>query len=338
MSKSKNNGETTDNKEMQIQLALATIEKAFGKEAIISNTSDFSDIKRISTGSISLDKALRGGYARNRMIEIFGPESSGKTTLALHAIAEAQKTGDTCAFIDAEHALDYQYARDLGVNMDALLISQPDCGEQALEIADILVRSGAVGLIVIDSVAALVPKAELEGDMGQSHIGLQARLMSQACRKLTSLLKKAGTTIIFINQIRMKVGVMFGSPEVTSGGNALKFYASQRIDIRKKAIIKDGKDNEKGEASAIEVKVKVAKNKTGNPFKEVLIEIEFGKGINWAKDLLNMGVERNIIEKSGSWYSYKGERLGQGGATVSQLLKENTSMAGEIRERLLSGE
>lgn len=288
------------------------------------------DIQVVSSGSLGLDIALGvGGLARGRVIEIYGPESSGKTTLTLHAIAEMQKIGGTCAFIDAEHALDVQYASRLGVDVNNLLISQPDTGEQALEIADALVRSGSIDLIVIDSVAALVPRAEIEGDMGDSLPGLQARLMSQALRKLTGAIKRTNTTVIFINQIRMKIGVMFGSPETTTGGNALKFYASMRLDIRRIGSIKKG-----DEVVGNETRVKVVKNKVSPPFREAIFDIMYGHGISREGEIIDMGVEADIVEKSGSWYSYNGDRIGQGKDNVRDFLKENPAIAQDIESKI----
>lgn len=315
-------------KEKAISLALATIEKAYGKGAIMKmgEGTEQKNIPVTSSGSLALDIALGvGGYPKGRIIEIFGPESSGKTTLTLHAIAETQKAGGIAAFIDAEHALDVGYARKLGVNTDELLISQPDHGEQALEIADTLVRSGAIDMIVIDSVAALVPKAEIEGEMGDSHMGLQARLMSQALRKLTATVHKSNTTLVFINQIRMKIGVMFGSPETTTGGNALKFYATQRVDIRRIATLKSGEDS-----IGARTKVKVVKNKVAAPFATCEFDIYFGKGISRSGDVVDLGAERNIIEKSGAWYSYQGERIGQGRDNARNYLEEHPELLRKI--------
>ena len=307
-----------------LEAALSQIERAYGKGSIMKlGENSVVEIESISTGSLGLDIALGiGGLPRGRIIEIYGPESSGKTTLTLHAIAEAQKEGGVCAFVDAEHALDPVYAKKLGVNVENLLISQPDAGEQALEIADTLVRSGAVDLIVIDSVAALVPRAELEGEMGDHHVGLQARLMSQALRKLTSTMSKSNTTIIFINQIRMKIGVMFGSPETTTGGNALKFYSSVRLDIRRIGQIK-----ERDEVIGNQTRVKVVKNKVAPPFKVVEFDIMYGKGISYNGELVDLGVKAEVIEKAGSWYSYKEERIGQGRENVKQYLEENPETA-----------
>jgi len=317
-----------------IELALTQIEKQFGKGAImrLGNDEPLPDIAAIPTGSLSLDMALGvGGVPRGRVIEIFGPESSGKTTLALHIVAEAQKLGGIAAFVDAEHALDIGYARKLGVRTDDLLVSQPDTGEQALDITEMLVRSGAIDVLVIDSVAALVPKAEIEGDMGDSHMGLQARLMSQALRKLTGVISKSNCCVIFINQIRMKIGVMFGNPETTTGGNALKFYASVRMDIRKIASLKQGND-----VIGSRTKVKVVKNKVAPPFKEVEFDILYGEGISREGDLLDLAVEKGIIEKSGAWFSYGKERIGQGRENSRIFLKENPEMAGEIQTKLLA--
>ncbi len=315
-----------------LDLAVAQIEKQFGKGAIMKLGSDevLSDIPAISTGSLGLDIALGvGGFPRGRVVEIFGPEASGKTTLTLHAIAEAQKAGGATAFIDAEHALDITYARKLGVKTDELLIAQPDTGEQALEIAETLVRSGALDLIVIDSVAALVPRAELEGEMGDAHMGLQARLMSQALRKLTASISKSQTTVIFINQIRMKIGVMFGNPETTTGGNALKFYASVRLDIRRIEAIKEGQ-----EVTGSRARVKVVKNKVAPPFRQAEFYIMFNEGISKIGEILDLGVEKSVVEKSGAWYAYKGERIGQGREQAKTFLKGNPSMAQEIEDRI----
>ncbi len=310
-----------------LDAALLQIDKQFGKgSAMKFGQRPISDIEVIPTGSLSLDVALGvGGYPRGRIIEIYGPESSGKTTLTLHAIAEAQKAGLSCAFIDAEHAFDPSYARNLGINLDEMIISQPDNGEAALEIADTLVRSGAIGLIVIDSVAALVPQIELEGGMGDNQMGLQARLMSKALRKLTSTVSKANSTIIFINQIRMKIGVMFGSPETTTGGNSLKFYASVRLDIRKGTAIK-----EQEEVLGNETRVKVVKNKVAPPFRTADFEIIYGEGISYLGELIELGSKHDIIEKSGSWYAYKGNKIGQGKENVKKFLKENPSISEEI--------
>src|SRR5512136_2717177 len=321
-------------REKAIDLALSQIEKQFGKGAImrLGNDEPLPDVAAISTGALSLDIALGvGGVPRGRVIEIFGPESSGKTTLALHIVSEAQKQGGIAAFIDAEHALDIGYARKLGVKTDDLLVSQPDTGEQALDITEMLVRSGAIDVLVIDSVAALVPKAEIEGDMGDSHMGLQARLMSQALRKLTAIIAKSNCCVIFINQIRMKIGVMFGNPETTTGGNALKFYASVRMDIRKIASLKQGND-----VIGSRTKVKVVKNKVAPPFKEVEFDILYGEGISREGDLLDLAVEKGIIEKSGTWFSYGKERIGQGRENSRIFLKDNPETAAEIQTQLLA--
>ena len=306
-----------------VDTAMGQIERQFGKGAIMKlGARPVVNIPVISSGSIELDRALGiGGLPRGRVIEIFGPESSGKTTLALHAVAHAQKQGGIAAFIDAEHALDTSYARKLGVNCDELLVSQPDTGEQALEIADMLVRSGAIDVMVIDSVAALVPRAEIEGEMGDSHMGLQARLMSQALRKLTGTIGKTMTSVIFINQIRMKIGVMFGNPETTTGGNALKFYSSVRLDIRRIGAIKDGQD-----VVGNRTRVKVVKNKMAPPFKEAEFDIMYGEGISRSGDLLDVGVNAGIIDKSGSWYSYNGERIGQGRENVKKFFQDNPDL------------
>ena len=311
-----------------LQVALAQIEKQFGKGSImrLGEGQPIRDIEVVSTGSLGLDIALGvGGLPRGRVVEIYGPESSGKTTLTLQVIAEMQKQGGVCAFIDAEHALDAQYAEKLGVNLQDLLISQPDTGEQALEIVDALVRSGSIDLIVIDSVAALTPKAELEGDMGDSLPGLQARLMSQALRKLTGSIQKTNTMVIFINQIRMKIGVMFGNPETTTGGNALKFYASVRLDIRRIGSIKKG-----DEVIGNETRVKVVKNKVAPPFKTAEFDILYGEGISREGEIIDMGVEARVIEKSGAWYAYNGEKIGQGKDNAREFLRENKSLAVEI--------
>ncbi|GBR05002.1 MULTISPECIES: recombinase RecA [Asaia] len=311
--------------------ALSQIERAFGKGSIMrmgQRPKEQADV--ISTGSLGLDIGLGiGGLPRGRIIEIYGPESSGKTTLALHAIAEAQKKGGTCAFIDAEHALDPGYARKLGVDVDNLLLSQPDAGEQALEIADTLVRSGAVDVLVVDSVAALVPRAELEGDMGDSHVGLHARLMSQALRKLTGTVSRSNTMIIFLNQIRMKIGVMFGNPETTTGGNALKFYASVRLDIRRIGSIKD-----RDEVVGNQTRVKVVKNKMAPPFRQVEFDIMYGEGISKVGELIDLGVKANIVEKSGAWFSYDSTRVGQGRENAKQFLRDHPEMAADIERRI----
>ncbi|MFO1266314.1 MAG: recombinase RecA [Rubrivivax sp.] len=315
-----------------LQAALAQIEKQFGKGSImrLGEGEKIEDIQVVSTGSLGLDIALGvGGLPRGRVVEIYGPESSGKTTLTLQVIAEMQKVGGTCAFIDAEHALDIQYAQKLGVNLQELLISQPDTGEQALEIVDALVRSGSVDLVVVDSVAALTPKAELEGEMGDSLPGLQARLMSQALRKLTATIKKTNTMVIFINQIRMKIGVMFGSPETTTGGNALKFYASVRLDIRRIGSIKKGE-----EVIGNETKVKVVKNKVSPPFKTAEFDILYGQGISREGEVIDMGVNHKILEKSGAWYAYNGEKIGQGKDNAREFLRENPELAREIENKV----
>jgi recombination protein RecA len=315
-----------------LELAVGQIEKQFGKGSIMRLGRDDvpANIPAISTGSLGLDIALGvGGVPRGRIIEVYGPESSGKTTLTLHIIAEAQKAGGQAAFIDAEHALDVTYARKLGVRTDDLLISQPDTGEQALEITETLVRSGAIDVIVVDSVAALTPRAEIEGEMGDAHMGLQARLMSQALRKLTGAISKSNTTLIFINQIRMKIGVMFGNPETTTGGNALKFYASVRLDIRKVSAIKEGE-----EVTGGRVKVKVVKNKIAPPFRSAEFDIMFNEGISKIGEIIDMGVEKNIVEKSGAWFSYSGTRIGQGRENVKQFLLEHTDMASEIEVKV----
>ncbi len=315
-----------------LDAAISQIEKNFGKGSIIrmDENAIAEDVEAVSTGSLSLDIALGiGGLPKGRVIEIYGPESSGKTTLTLHTIAEAQKAGGTCAFIDAEHALDTVYAGNVGVNVKDLLISQPDSGEQALEILDTLVRSGAVDLLVVDSVAALTPKAELDGEMGAHHVGLQARLMSQALRKLTSTIARSNCMVIFINQIRMKIGVMFGNPETTTGGNALKFYSSVRLDIRRIGAIKD-KDAIVGNAT----RVKVVKNKVAPPFREAYFDIMYGEGISKTGEIIDMGVEKEIIEKAGAWFSYNGERIGQGREKVKKYLDEHTGIRDEIEEKL----
>ena len=316
-----------------LDAAVGQIERAFGKGSImrLGQRESAVDTDAISTGSIGLNIALGiGGLPRGRVIEIYGPEASGKTTLALHVVAEAQKTGGTCAFVDAEHALDPSYAHKLGVNVDDLLISQPDAGEQALEIADTLVRSGAVDVLVIDSVAALVPRAELEGEMGDTHVGLQARLMSQALRKLTASVARSNTMIIFINQIRMKIGVMFGNPETTTGGNALKFYSSVRLEIRRIGAIKD-----RDEVVGNQTRVKVVKNKVAPPFKMVEFDIMYGEGISKTGELLDLGVKAGIVEKSGSWFSYNSERIGQGRENVKSFLKEHAEVGAEIERAIL---
>jgi len=320
-------------KEKAIELALQAVERQFGKGSIMRLGNDepmAKDIQAISTGSISLDIALGvGGVPRGRIVEIYGPESSGKTTLCLHIVAEAQKKGGVCGYIDAEHAMDVGYARKLGVRTDDLLLSQPDTGEQALEIAEMLVRSGAIDVLVVDSVAALVPKAELEGEMGDAHMGVQARLMSQALRKLTGTVAKSQTCLIFINQIRMKIGVMFGNPETTTGGNALKFYASQRLDIRRIGAIKNGEA-----VVGNRTRVKVVKNKVAPPFKEVEFDIMYGQGISREGDLIDMASEAGIVEKSGSWFAFKGERIGQGRENAKEYLKEHPEIARDIEGQL----
>ena len=316
------------NKEKALGAALSLIEKQFGSGSIMRMGADdvVSTVEVVSSGSIAIDIALGiGGLPRGRVVEIYGPESSGKTTLTLHAVAEIQKLGGTAAFVDAEHALDPIYAGKVGVDVENLLVSQPDTGEQALEITDMLVRSGAVDLVVVDSVAALTPKAEIEGDMGDTHVGLQARLMSQALRKLTGNIKRSNTLVIFINQIRMKIGVMFGSPETTTGGNALKFYSSVRLDIRRIGALKKG-----DEIIGNETRVKVVKNKVAPPFKQAVFDIMYNEGISRESELIELGVEHDIVEKTGAWYSYKGERLGQGKENVRQFLKESPDMAQEI--------
>jgi recombination protein RecA len=317
-----------DQKRRAIDQAVSTIEKQFGKGAILTMTEEAinREVQSFSSGSPSLDIALGvGGYPRGRVVEIYGPESSGKTTLTLHAIAELQRMGGVAAFIDAEHALDVGYARKLGVNVEELLVSQPDTGEQALEIADVLLRSGAIDLVAIDSVAALVPKAEIEGEMGDQHVGLQARLMSQALRKLTGTVSKSNATVIFINQIRMKIGVMFGNPETTTGGNALKFYSSVRLDVRRVAAIKEGDD-----VVGNRTRVKVVKNKVAPPFRQAEFDILYAEGISKEGDLLDLAVDCGIVEKSGSWYSYEGERVGQGRENARRFLKDTP----DVRERI----
>ncbi len=319
-------------KDKALDAAMSQIEKAFGKGSIMRLGQDNAhvDIEGISTGSLGLDMALGiGGLPRGRIVEIYGPESSGKTTLALSVIAQAQKNGGTCAFIDAEHALDPSYAKKIGVDIENLLISQPDAGEQALEITDTLVRSGAIDVLVVDSVAALVPKAELEGEMGDSHMGLQARLMSQALRKLTSTIARSNTLVIFINQIRMKIGVMFGNPETTTGGNALKFYASVRIDIRSIGKIKDKED-----IIGSQTRVKIVKNKVAPPFKVVDFDIMYGEGISKTGELIDLGVKANVIEKSGAWFAYNGDKLGQGRENAKLFLKEHPEIALEIENKI----
>ncbi|MGB0134803.1 recombinase RecA [Dokdonella sp.] len=320
-----------DNKRKALSSALSQIEKQFGKGAVMRMGDRVNEaIPTISTGSLTLDIALGiGGLPKGRVVEIYGPESSGKTTLTLQVIAACQKAGGTAAFVDAEHALDPSYAEKLGVKVDDLLVSQPDTGEQALEIADMLVRSNAVDVVVVDSVAALTPKAEIEGEMGDTHVGLQARLMSQALRKLTANIKKSGCLVIFINQIRMKIGVMFGSPETTTGGNALKFYASVRLDIRRIGAVKRG-----DEVIGSETRVKVVKNKVAPPFRQAEFEILYGEGTSREGELIDLGVLHNLVEKSGAWYSYNGDRIGQGKDNVRQYLKEHSAMADEIDKAL----
>ena len=321
-----------ENRKKALGAALGQIEKQFGKGAVMrmGDASAVRNIDVVSTGSLGLDIALGvGGVPKGRVIEIFGPESSGKTTLTLHVVAEVQKQGGTAAFVDAEHALDPSYAEKLGVDVDELLVSQPDTGEQALEITDMLVRSGAVDVVVVDSVAALTPKAEIEGDMGDSHMGLQARLMSQALRKLTANIKRSNTLVIFINQIRMKIGVMFGNPETTTGGNALKFYSSVRMDIRRTGAIKQG-----DEVVGNETKVKVVKNKVAPPFKQANFEILYGEGISREGEIIELGVKQGIVDKAGAWYSYNGDRIGQGKENVRRFLKENPEIAQEIEARI----
>ena len=322
----------SDEKSKALAAALAQIEKQFGKGSIMKMDGSHKDenLEVISTGSLGLDLALGvGGLPRGRVVEIFGPESSGKTTLCLETIAQCQKNGGVCAFIDAENAFDPIYARKLGVKVEDLMVSQPDTGEQALEICDMLVRSGGVDMVVVDSVAALVPKAEIEGEMGDSHVGLQARLMSQALRKLTGHIKKTNTLVVFINQIRMKIGVMFGSPETTTGGNALKFYASVRLDIRRTGQIKKGDD-----VIGNETRVKVIKNKVAPPFRQAEFDILYGEGVSWEGELIDIGVKHNIVDKSGAWYSYNGAKIGQGKDNVRLWLKENPAIANEIDAKI----
>ncbi|HEY8272415.1 MAG TPA: recombinase RecA [Pseudobdellovibrionaceae bacterium] len=337
--KEKDNRDSADKshneKVKALELAVSTIEKQFGKGSIMrlgANDSLIKDIEAVSTGALSLDIALGiGGLPKGRIVEIYGPESSGKTTIALSTIAQAQKKGGVVAFVDAEHALDVNYARKLGVNTEDLLISQPDTGEQALEITETLVRSGAIDVLVVDSVAALVPRAEIEGEMGDSHMGLQARLMSQALRKLTGAIARSNTLVIFINQIRMKIGVMFGNPETTTGGNALKFYASVRLDVRRVGAIKSGEDVVGNRTS-----VKVVKNKMAPPFTKVEFDLMYGEGISEAGDLLDLAATANFVEKSGAWYSYNGERMGQGRDQAKQFLKDHPEMMQELRNKILS--
>jgi recombination protein RecA len=322
------NGKADAEKQKAISLAVSTIEKQFGKGAILKMSDEAIDreVQSVPTGSVSLDIALGiGGYPRGRVIEIFGPEASGKTTLALHAVAEVQRRGGVAAYVDAEHALDVGYARRLGVRVEDLLVSQPDTGEQALEIVDVLLRSGAIDLVVVDSVAALVPRAEIEGEMGDQHVGLQARLMSQALRKLTGTVSKSNSTVIFINQIRMKIGVLFGNPETTSGGNALKFYSSVRLDVRRIAAIKEGE-----EVVGSRTRVKVVKNKVAPPFRQAEFDILYNRGISFEGDILDLGVECGVIEKSGAWFSHADERIGQGREAARRFLVENP----DLRERI----
>jgi recombination protein RecA len=327
----------TDNRKEALASALSMIEKQFWAGSVMKlGERTHMKVETSGSGSIALDDALGGGYAKGRIVEIYGPESSGKTTLTLHAIAEVQKAGGTAAFVDAEHALDPAYAKAIGVNIDELIISQPDYGEQALEIVDALVRSGAVDLIVVDSVAALTPKAEIEGNMGDSFMGLQARLMSQALRKITGVISKSNCTVIFINQIRMKIGVMFGNPETTTGGNALKFYASQRLDIRKKEKLESGSGDDK-EATGNHVKVKVVKNKIAPPFREVEMDVYFNEGISLASELLDIGSERGIVKKSGAFYSFGETKLGQGRENARTFLKENPKLMKEIEKEVRKG-
>jgi recombination protein RecA len=326
-------GQSRQGRDAAIELAVSTIEKQFGKGSIMRLGEDQKppEVQVVPTGSLALDIALgAGGLPRGRVVEIYGPESSGKTTLTLHLIAEAQRRGGICAFVDAEHALDVVYARKLGVKTDDLLVSQPDNGEQALEIADMLVRSGAIDVVVVDSVAALVPKAEIEGEMGDSHVGLQARLMSQALRKLTGTISKSNTLVVFINQIRMKIGVMFGNPETTTGGNALKFYASVRLDIRRIGAIKQAE-----KAIGNRTKVKVVKNKLAPPFREVEFDIMYGEGISKEGDILDLAAEANVVEKSGAWFAWKGERIGQGRENAKEFLKSHPQIAADIERAVL---
>ena len=321
-----------DDKNKALEAAIGQIEKAFGKGSVmkLGQRESVVDVQAISTGSLGLDIALGiGGFPKGRIIEVYGPESSGKTTLALHAVAEAQKQGGNCAFVDAEHALDPIYAKKLGVDLDELLISQPDAGEQALEIADTLVRSGAIDVLVVDSVAALVPRAELEGEMGDTHVGLQARLMSQALRKLTSSISRSNCLVIFINQIRLKIGVMFGNPETTTGGNALKFYASVRLDIRRIGAIKD-----RDEVVGNQTRVKVVKNKVAAPFRTVEFDIMYGEGISKTGELLDLGVAAGLVEKAGAWFSYNGQRIGQGRENSKNFLNENPTIKDEIEQAI----
>jgi recombination protein RecA len=329
---SKETREAAMEKSKALEAALSQIERAFGKGSImkLGIPGQTAEVETISTGSLGLDLALGiGGLPRGRIVEVYGPESSGKTTLALHVIAQAQKNGGTCAFVDAEHALDAAYAKKLGVNIDELLISQPDAGEQALEIVDTLVRSGAIDVLVVDSVAALVPRAELEGEMGDSHMGLHARLMSQALRKLTGSISKSGCMVIFINQIRLKIGVMFGNPETTTGGNALKFYASVRLDIRRIGAIKDRET-----VVGNQTRVKVVKNKMAPPFRVVEFDIMYGEGVSKLGELIDLGVQASVVEKSGAWFSYDGQRIGQGRENAKQFLRENAAIAESIEAKV----
>ena len=328
----KDSKDSNMDRQKALDAALSQIERAFGKGSVmkLGTHGQVAEIETISTGSLGLDIALGiGGLPRGRIVEIYGPESSGKTTLALHVIAQAQKNGGTCAFVDAEHALDPSYARKLGVKIEDLLISQPDAGEQALEIADTLVRSGAVDVLVVDSVAALVPRAELEGEMGDSHVGLQARLMSQALRKLTGSISKSNCMVIFINQIRLKIGVMFGNPETTTGGNALKFYASVRLDIRRIGAIKDRET-----VVGNQTRVKVVKNKMAPPFRVVEFDIMYGEGISKVGELVDLGSQANVVEKSGAWFSYDGQRIGQGRENAKQFLRDNPEVAASIESKV----
>lgn len=321
-----------NNRKKALDVALSQIERQFGKGSVmrLGDSTVIRDLQVISTGSLGLDIALGvGGLPRGRVVEIYGPESSGKTTLTLQVVAECQKLGGTAAFVDAEHALDPSYAEKLGVNVDELLVSQPDTGEQALEITDMLVRSGGIDVVIVDSVAALTPKAEIEGEMGDTHVGLQARLMSQALRKLTANIKRSNTLVIFINQIRMKIGVMFGNPETTTGGNALKFYSSVRLDIRRIGSIKKG-----DEIIGNETRVKVVKNKVAPPFKQVEFEIMYGEGISRVSEIISLGVDQGLIEKSGAWYSYKGDRIGQGKENVRVFMKEHPEIAQEVEAHI----
>lgn len=336
MAKSTKTAESTggDGKSQALNLALETIEKQFGKGSIMKlGENHHIDVETTSSGSLGLDLALGGGLPRGRIIEVYGPESSGKTTLTLHAIAEIQRSGGTAAFIDAEHALDPSYAKRIGVDTDNLLLSQPDNGEQALEIVETLVRSNAVDIVVVDSVAALTPRAEIEGDMGDSHMGLQARLMSQALRKLTGVISRSKTTVIFINQIRMKIGVMFGNPETTTGGNALKFYASVRLDIRRTAQIKQGEN-----VIGNHVRVKVVKNKIAPPFRQAEFDIMYNKGISKSGDVIDLAVERNLVEKSGAFYKYNGETIGQGREAAKKYLEDNPKALEEIAQKIRESE